>query len=82
MQAQTGIALAWASGQDVLVPWGLGDHGGGPTREDLEKFRVLFAEMENPLVVKKIVLDHCRINIALSGSEIKRARVFVPRPLN
>ena len=28
-QAQKGIELARASGQDVLVTWGLGDHGGG-----------------------------------------------------
>ncbi len=44
-QARTGIALARASGQDVLVPWGLGDHGGGPTRDDLDAFRALFEEM-------------------------------------
>ena len=45
MQARTGIELARASGQDVLVPWGLGDHGGGPTRADLDAFRALFDEL-------------------------------------
>jgi alpha-mannosidase len=50
-QARTGIALARTSGQDVLVPWGLGDHGGGATRGDLEKFRVLFEEMVDADVI-------------------------------
>jgi alpha-mannosidase len=35
-QARNGIAAARASGLDQLVMWGLGDHGGGPTREDLK----------------------------------------------
>ena len=34
-QALNGIAAARATGKDQLVMWGLGDHGGGPTREDL-----------------------------------------------
>lgn len=45
MQARTGIDLARSTGLDVLVPWGLGDHGGGPTRADLDAFRALFEEM-------------------------------------
>lgn len=45
MQARTGVELAQQSGQDVLVPWGLGDHGGGPTRADLDAFRALFDEL-------------------------------------
>ena len=44
-QARRGIAIARATGQDVLVPWGLGDHGGGATRHDLQQFRDLIAEM-------------------------------------
>lgn len=50
-QARTGIALARATGQDVLVPWGLGDHGGGPTRADLEKLRALIDEMADADVI-------------------------------
>ncbi len=44
-QAHRGIAIARATGQDVLVPWGLGDHGGGATRHDLQRFRELIHEM-------------------------------------
>jgi alpha-mannosidase len=32
-----GTELALRLGRDVPVFWGLGDHGGGPTREDLER---------------------------------------------
>jgi len=32
-----GAALALALGRDVPVFWGIGDHGGGATREDLER---------------------------------------------
>jgi len=46
MQARTGIELARQTGLDVLVPWGLGDHGGGPTRADLDAFRALFDELK------------------------------------
>jgi alpha-mannosidase len=31
-----GVALALERGRDVPVFWGIGDHGGGPTRKDLE----------------------------------------------
>lgn len=44
-QARNGIAAARATGLDQLVTWGLGDHGGGPTRHDLLKFREMIAEM-------------------------------------
>jgi len=43
-QARNGIEFARATGQDALVLWGLGDHGGGATRDDLERFRELIAE--------------------------------------
>ncbi len=42
-QALNGIAQARASGLDQLVMWGLGDHGGGPTREDLNTLGELIA---------------------------------------
>jgi len=32
-----GVALALRLNRDVPVFWGIGNHGGGPTREDLEK---------------------------------------------
>lgn len=38
-QAQNGIEQALQTGRDTLVTWGLGDHGGGATREDLLAFR-------------------------------------------
>ncbi len=33
------VELALKNGRDVPLFWGLGDHGGGPTREDLERIR-------------------------------------------
>lgn len=38
------VELARQSGADVLVLWGLGDHGGGPTRKDLDLIRALSRE--------------------------------------
>ena len=43
-QAREGIRLARERGEDILVLWGLGDHGGGATRADLEQFRTMIAE--------------------------------------
>jgi alpha-mannosidase len=34
---EEGTELALARGRDVAVFWGIGDHGGGATREDLER---------------------------------------------
>ena len=34
---QQGVALALKLNRDVPVFWGIGDHGGGPTREDLSR---------------------------------------------
>jgi len=45
--ARRGVALARETGAEVLVLWGLGDHGGGPTRRDLDLLRSLFAETED-----------------------------------
>ncbi len=33
---EKGVALALELGRDIPVFWGIGDHGGGPTRKDLE----------------------------------------------
>lgn len=46
-QALNGIAQARETGRDVLVLWGLGDHGGGPTRVDLMELRALIGETED-----------------------------------
>jgi len=43
-QVKIGIEIAQRTGQDSVVLWGLGDHGGGPTREDLDKIHALMAE--------------------------------------
>lgn len=34
---EEGVALALRLNRDVPVFWGIGDHGGGPTREDLQR---------------------------------------------
>lgn len=43
-QAQNGIEQARQTGHDVLVTWGLGNHGGGATRDDLLAFRDIIAQ--------------------------------------
>lgn len=43
-QALNGVKIARETGRDTLVTWGLGDHGGGATRQDLLAFRALIAE--------------------------------------
>jgi alpha-mannosidase len=40
----TGIQRARESGQDVLLFWGVGDHGGGATRAELDQIRTMAAE--------------------------------------
>ncbi len=44
-QARNGIRIARETGMDTLVTWGLGDHGGGATRHDLEHFRRMIEEL-------------------------------------
>ena len=39
-----GVQLALKKERDVAVFWGLGDHGGGATRDDLEKIREFISE--------------------------------------
>jgi len=39
--------LARDFGEDVLILWGLGDHGGGATRKDLDMIRALAAETKD-----------------------------------
>lgn len=68
-QARTGIALARASGRDVLVPWGLGDHGGGPTRVDLLKFRALFEELAGA----DVIVQHSTPEAFLARVRTRRA---------
>jgi alpha-mannosidase len=42
--AREAAKLARQIGEDVLITWGLGNHGGGATREDLNLFRQVIAE--------------------------------------
>lgn len=42
--AQNGIELSRKTGEDSLVLWGMGDHGGGASRTDLQMLRELMAE--------------------------------------
>ncbi len=46
-QARKGIEIARNTGQDVIVTWGLGNHGGGATANDLNLFREILAEMRD-----------------------------------
>ena len=46
-QARKGIEIARETGGDVLVTWGLGDHGGGATAQELDQFRQLINEMQD-----------------------------------
>ncbi|MBP1646612.1 MAG: hypothetical protein H6Q30_57 [Bacteroidetes bacterium] len=48
---QEGKALALKLNRDVPVFWGIGNHGGGPTREDLEKIDA-FMKTEREVVVR------------------------------
>ncbi|NDJ86647.1 MAG: alpha-mannosidase [Chloroflexi bacterium] len=50
-QAHNGIRLARETGRDVLVTWGLGDHGGGATRQDLAAFRAILDEFRDSDVI-------------------------------
>jgi alpha-mannosidase len=50
-QARIGICVARETGQDTVVLWGLGDHGGGPTREDLKQLRTIIEKMKDSDVV-------------------------------
>ncbi len=43
-RVRAGIARALELGRDVAVFWGLGDHGGGPTREDLATIDAIAGE--------------------------------------
>ncbi len=43
-QARRAVEIARETGRDVLVTWGMGDHGGGASRKDLHDFRQLIAE--------------------------------------
>jgi alpha-mannosidase len=45
--ARRGVEQARQTGRDALVLWGLGDHGGGPTRELLEAFHALMRETKD-----------------------------------
>jgi alpha-mannosidase len=44
-QARNGIRIARDTGRDVLVTWGLGNHGGGATRHDLQLFRTMIGDL-------------------------------------
>ncbi|MBN8634124.1 MAG: hypothetical protein J0M07_02285 [Anaerolineae bacterium] len=46
-ETRRGVERARQTGRDVLVMWGLGDHGGGPTRAELLNFRKLLAEFKD-----------------------------------
>ncbi|MBK8019939.1 MAG: hypothetical protein IPK19_00615 [Chloroflexi bacterium] len=46
-ETRRGVEQARQKGRDVMVMWGLGDHGGGPTREELINFRKLIAEFQD-----------------------------------
>lgn len=43
-KTRKGIQRARETGQDVLLFWGIGDHGGGATRSELDELRAITAE--------------------------------------
>ena len=45
-QVRIGVQIARDTGRDTVVLWGLGDHGGGPTREDLNQIQQLMDELQ------------------------------------
>ncbi len=67
-----GVALALELGRDVPVFWGLGDHGGGATRADLEKIDA-FIEGES-----RVRIRHSTPDVFLDSvrGESERAPVF------
>jgi alpha-mannosidase len=48
---RAGVAKALELGRDVPVFWGLGDHGGGPTREDLKRIDEFAAAEDRVAIV-------------------------------
>jgi alpha-mannosidase len=47
IQARRGVDISRETGDDSLVTWGLGNHGGGATWADLNLFREIIAEYAN-----------------------------------
>lgn len=52
-QALNGVEAARSTGKDTIVLWGLGDHGGGATRAELEMFREMFVEFADADIILK-----------------------------
>ena len=48
---QQGVELALKLNRDVPVFWGIGDHGGGPTREDLRRIDDFIAQEKRVAIV-------------------------------
>ena len=64
---RVGTDLALKLGRDVPVFWGIGNHGGGPTRDDL-------------LVIDRFIRDEPRVRIAHSTPErfLEAVRTAIP----
>ena len=70
---ESGAALALQHNRDVPVFWGLGNHGGGATREDLEKIDA-FIRREERVTVFHSTPDrlHESLREAASGAPVVR----------
>ncbi len=68
--ARAAVEIARKTGEDVLITWGLGDHGGGATREDLKLFRELIAEFAN----SDVEIRHSTLEAYLSRIRANAAR--------
>lgn len=69
-QALNGIAQARETKHDALVLWGLGDHGGGPTRADLRELTALIAETQDVVVqhsTPEAYLDRIMLQVPLDS---------------
>ncbi len=66
------VELALEKGRDVPLFWGLGDHGGGATREDLERIREWRSRE------KRVRIEHSTLEDYLDavGEAIRRAPLF------
>jgi len=82
-QIELGIQQAKETGQDILVFWGLGNHGGGATRQDLQQIRALLNRYQDDtqLIVQhstpEAYLNRITPNIEqLPSHEAELQRVF------
>ncbi len=64
--------IQMVGGRDIaLCPWGVGDHGGGPSRKDLHALAELSASSESPVIVHSTPEAYFA-ELSASGKELAR----------